>query len=103
MVWLKCKCPLNVPVTSGYQMSLLENLRAVKLSSNDNVVSLSSGDDIIDVPTVLLMRASKLIRSVIGEPCTCKPNHSAILPPSPPTMLDKLWTSLYTGHVSSLS
>ena len=60
MVWL------NVPVTSGYQMSLLKNLRAVKLSSNDNVVSLSSGDDIIYVPTVLIMRASKLISSIIG-------------------------------------
>ena len=103
MVPLESKCPLKVTVTSSYQMSLLENLKAVKLSSNDNVVSLISGDDRIDVSTVLLMRASKLMRSVIGEPCTCQSNHSVILPPSPPTTLDNLRTLLYTGHVASLS
>ena len=59
MVPLESKCPLKVTVTSSYQMSLLKNLKAVKLSSNDNVVSLISGDDRIDVSTVLLMRASK--------------------------------------------
>ena len=50
MVPLESKCPLKVTVTSSYQMSLLKNLKAVKLSSNDNVVSLISGD----VSTVLL-------------------------------------------------
>ena len=103
MVLLKSQGQLKLPATSSYQKSLLENLKANEYSFHDSVTLLSSGDDKVYVHTALLINASKLISSVIGEPCICQSNPIIILPPSPPTSLENLRTLFYTGLISNLS
>ena len=64
---------------------------------------MSSGLDTVYVHTLLIRRASKLISSLLGEPCTCQANASIVLPSSPPSTLESLVRLLYTGLVSNLS
>ena len=102
MVVVKSRDQFKLPVASAYPNVLLEDLKSRKLSSLDTVVQLSSGEDKIYVDMVLLVGASKLISSVLGELCTCLSNPAIILPPSPPTTLNSLKTLLYTGIISNL-
>ena len=103
MVVVKSRDQFKLPVASAYPNVLLEDLKSRKLSSLDTVVQLSSGEDKIYVDMVLLVGASKLISSVLGELCTCLSNPAIILPPSPPTTLNSLKTLLYTGIISCIS
>ena len=61
-----------------------------KNNSNDSVVLLSSGCDTVYVQTLVLKKASKLLGSLLGEPCTCQLNTSIILPSSPSSTLESL-------------
>ena len=94
---------IKLPAASSYPNVLLEDLKSSQLSSHDTVVMLSSGEDKVYVHTVLLVKASKLMCSVLGELCTCLSNPAIILPPSPPTTLISLKTLLYTGIISNMS
>ena len=103
MVSFKSQNILKFPATSSYQTCLLKDLKAATLSSLDDVVLVSSGEERVYVHTVLLIKASKLINSWLGELCICQSNTTIILPHSPPATLDSLLTLLYTGVVSNIS
>ena len=82
MVLLKSQSRVSPPATPSYSRSLLKNLLDQKLFSHDSVVLLSSGCDTVYVHTLILRKASKLISSLLGEPCNCQLNASIILPSS---------------------
>ena len=67
------------------------------------MVLLSSGWDTVYVHTLVLKKASKLIRSLLGEPCNCELNASIIMPSSLSSTLASFVRLLYTGSVSNLS
>ena len=103
MVLLKSQSTVSLPATPSYSRSLIESLTDQKLFSHDSVVLLSSGCDTVYVQTLVLKKASKLLGSLLGEPCTCQLNTSIILPSSPSSTLESLVSLLYTGLVSNLS